>query len=1456
MPELREHQRAAVDAAVKVLSKTGRAQVVMACGTGKTLVGRAAAAQLTGSVGVVGVLVPSLALLGQTLRAWRDTGLGDFRALAVCSDEALCDDSDDGLGAGSGEGGVAEVSAIADLPVTTDPARIAAWLGQPDDGTPQQRVVFATYQSVPRIAEAYQDEGVSLPPFDLLVFDEAHRVAADPAAPFATALHDVHVPAARRLFLTATPRVQVADPDAGEGAADVFVGIDDEALFGVRAYTLSVAEAIDAGMLSDYRVLVVGVTDAEVHKLVLDNAPLTVGAADVPASMLAAQVALAGAAAEFDLRRILVFCGRVATSRRFARSLPHTVQALPDDRRPDGRLTVGHVDGTSPAAVREQAIADLQAPAGGGWSVVSNVKVFGEGVDCPALDAVVFADPRSGQIDVVQSVGRAIRLHPERNQPAVVLLPVYLAPGENGEAVLDNSQFRAMWQVLRALRDHDAALGAQIARARRTSAGSGELRPTLPERIGVRLPEGADDRFLSAFTAKVLDGVASVHERGFGRLLAFVEEFGHARPSWGYVDGTGFRLGYWAKYRRQDYVRGLLDPVLIAELAALPGWSWNLYRDRFADAVAAVCAYAKQHGCLPSSSFVTDDGLPLGKWVGYWRKRRQTGKLTAEQAAALESVPGWTWHGMREDGWRRGFDALAAFATAHGHCDVRPGHRDADGLNLYRWVHNQRYGSSPPTAERRTLLETLPGWAWNGDDVKRNHMIAAVAAYHAAHGAVPMPADYTTETAPNLGTWMTKWRRAHAAGQLDEAVASALEAIPDFTWRADTVGDRAFFAGLAALSAYVEVHGHADPPHDYRDGDGYRTGGFVGYWRSRYAQGKVPGDYAARLEALPGWAWRRKEKSRKGPAQQLWADGLATVAAFAATHGHTRIPGDWIGADGLRVGKWAARRRREWHEGTLLPERVAALEAIEGWTWNPTDQTRGGLDGDFSTYAYGMSRLSVFVEEHGHACPPGVYGDDVGFHLGMWVQGRRRDRARGDLDTRAAAALEALPGWSWNVRQDRFEAALAAVRAYAEQHGCLPSAGYVAEDGCDLGKWVIRARSSRRAGRLSIEDAARLESIPGWTWNPAEDGWRRGFGALAAQVAEYGHCHVHIEYRDADGFELGAWVGYQLRYPERLTDKRRALLESMKGWGWSGKELYRNRMVAAVTAFHAAHGPVPMPVDYTTDADPTVGAWMARARADHTAGRLEPDTVAALEAIGDFVWRADPDGEAAFAAGLAALRDYAEQHGHADPPPGYRDAKGWRIGSFVVSCRRRQAAGKIPKEQAALLEALPGWSWQATNRSATGDPDQRWAEGLAAVTAFAATHGHTRIPYNHVDADGVRIGWWTTTQRTKRRKGALGPERVAALEAVDGWGWDQFELAWAAGLAALNEYAAAHGTTAVPQGHVTADGVKLGNWVATQRANRRRGHLSERRAAALEAVPGWTWAGRHRTSTGSTPAER
>jgi predicted helicase len=362
----------------------------MACGTGKTLVALWLSEAMDARRTLI--LVPSLSLLAQTLREWRANANRPFEALPVCSDETV-----------RGEDLLVAHTSDLPFPVTTDAGEIAAFLRKRGP-----RVVFSTYQSSPKIAEAFA--GTMVPGFDLAIADEAHRVAGSVAEDFGTILDARAIHAVHRLFMTATPRYVKSWVRRQAEKADIDVAsMDDHDKFGPVLHRLTFGEAIERDLLSDYQVAVVAVDDETVRAFAERGTFVAFGDGIVDARTLAAQIGLAKAMRKWNLRRTVSFHSRVDWARRFADSLPEVVEWMPARQRPTGSLWGDHVSGGMSSGERDVRLNRLRELGTQERGLLSNARCLAEGVDVPTLDGVAFIDPRRSEVDVVQAVGRAIR---------------------------------------------------------------------------------------------------------------------------------------------------------------------------------------------------------------------------------------------------------------------------------------------------------------------------------------------------------------------------------------------------------------------------------------------------------------------------------------------------------------------------------------------------------------------------------------------------------------------------------------------------------------------------------------------------------------------------------------------------------------------------------------------------------------------------------------------------------------------------------------------------------------------------------------------------------------------------------------------------------------------------------------------------------------------------------------
>jgi predicted helicase len=470
----REHQLDALKAIQDGLKEADRGKLILACGTGKTYTALQVAQAMAGRGGRVLFLVPSLSLMSQTIREWAIDSTIALRSFAVCSDvqvgvrRAKQDD-------------LADISATdLEIPATTRANVLGAKASASDPE--RMTVVFSTYHSIQTVADAQKKFG--LPDFDLIVCDEAHRttgatLAGEEESAFVR-VHDADfIKGKKRLYMTATPRifgeaVQKTADDVGATLASM----DDESLYGKELFVRNFSWAVQKGLLTDYKVIVLAVDEASIsegiQKLLTDGSELKL---DDASKIVGCYKALTKTDLKPDtdadptpMRRALAFAKTIKASELFAEQFAKVAQewrnGLEADRAealPPLTPQVRHVDGGFSANMRNERLSWLKEDAGSEHCrILTNARCLSEGVDVPALDAILFLHPRKSQIDVVQSVGRVMR-RAEGKKMGYVILPVGVPAGMAPEAALnDNERYRVVWQILNALRAHDDRLDATI----------------------------------------------------------------------------------------------------------------------------------------------------------------------------------------------------------------------------------------------------------------------------------------------------------------------------------------------------------------------------------------------------------------------------------------------------------------------------------------------------------------------------------------------------------------------------------------------------------------------------------------------------------------------------------------------------------------------------------------------------------------------------------------------------------------------------------------------------------------------------------------------------------------------------------------------------------------------------------------------------------------------------------
>ncbi|MFH9010324.1 DEAD/DEAH box helicase [Streptomyces sp. NPDC017943] len=475
----RPHQKAAIDDVFTGFAEHDRGKLIMACGTGKTFTSLKIAERLQqeraeagqGEHTTILFLVPSIALLSQSLREWSYEAEVPLRGFAVCSDAQV------GKQKAQGDDKDMSTHDLA-LPATTSPDRLIAQMASVE-AVPGLTVVFSTYQSIATISAA-QKQG--LPRFDLVLCDEAHRttgvtLSGHDESAFVRVHDDSFIGADRRLYMTATPRVYSDDTkQEAKGASAAVASMDNEAQYGPEFHRLGFGKAVEQGLLTDYKVLILTIDEGVVAKtlqegfaggdseLRLDDAAKIIGCWNALAKRTGTFADGSGFGKdEAPMKRAVAFSRSIADSKAIMERFNEVVDAYDDADDDVLHCEVEHVDGTFNTLRRNQLLDWLkQDPGQNNARILSNARCLSEGVDVPSLDAVLFLNPRNSVVDVVQSVGRVMRVAPGKNY-GYIILPVAVPAGVSPEkALADNQRFKTVWQVLQALRAHDDRFNATV----------------------------------------------------------------------------------------------------------------------------------------------------------------------------------------------------------------------------------------------------------------------------------------------------------------------------------------------------------------------------------------------------------------------------------------------------------------------------------------------------------------------------------------------------------------------------------------------------------------------------------------------------------------------------------------------------------------------------------------------------------------------------------------------------------------------------------------------------------------------------------------------------------------------------------------------------------------------------------------------------------------------------------
>jgi superfamily II DNA or RNA helicase len=945
------HQKEAIEKITASLKLDDRTTAVMACGTGKTLVALwAAEAQKPKTILV---LVPSLALLSQTLPDWcKQTSWGErFRYLCVCSDASV-DRS-------AKEDEYALKQSDLEFSVTTDAKVVKDFVSDNRSGV---NVIFSTYQSAEVVAEGLKGQTV-----DLGIFDEAHKTTGDKEGLFAFGLSDKNIRIKKRLFLTATPRHYKLNKRDKDGDFQV-VSMSDESVYGKVSYRLPFSTAVADGIIVPYKVIISVSLNKEVDAELLRRGSTRVRRDEIQAKWVANQIALKRAIEKTGASKVITFHSRVNMAEDFAG----------DDARGFKEHVKGfdvfHVNGSQNAADRKALLEGFKAAPKG---LITNARCLTEGVDVPAVDMVAFVDPRKSKIDIAQAAGRAMRQSKVTNKKlGYIVVPLFIEQkrGETESEALARSGFDEVAEVLGAMLESDDDL-IDIIRELQEARGRGDkFNPRhLNEKIQVVGPSINLEKLARSIDVQIVDCLGASWDRWFGLLQKYHKREGHCLVP-GRHQESGFKLGSWVSYLRKR--KELQSEARIEKLNTL-GFNWDPLDFQWDSYFSALAAFKKREGHFRIKRGHKENGLKIDIWVANQRKVKS--QLAPARIKKLDSI-GFTWDPFMEK-WELHFSALIKFHKREKNTLVPRGHRE-NGLELSTWVFNQRQFRKRLSPQQLNKLESI-GFTWDALSEKWDVGFNALRKFKLREGHTMVPQEHI-ENGLKLGLWVSVQRRAKDSLNKEKIIK-----LNSIGFCLDPKAKR-WEELFSALLKFKRKEGHTRVPQGY-----VHDKLNLGTWVHNLRQDKesLPLDKIKRLEEI-GFVW--------DPNAEQWQNYINALANFYQREGHVRVP-EGHEESGLKLFAWICNIRTRRKKGRLNPEQIRELDSLE-FAWDPIAEQ----------WETGFNSLKDFYQREGH-CRVAQKHIEKGFGLGIWVSRQRLLMNSKQLKPDRFKRLKSL-GFVWEAR--------------------------------------------------------------------------------------------------------------------------------------------------------------------------------------------------------------------------------------------------------------------------------------------------------------------------------------------------------------------------------------------------------------------------------------------------------
>ena len=546
-------QKKALNQITDGLKKYGKGKVIMACGSGKTEMGIWINEKFKSKKTLV--LVPTIYLMTQTIERWCAHSKIKFNFLAVCSDKTVV--NKDSL--------IKSISETT-IPSTTDSEKISSFLKRNET-----TVVFSTYDSLPAVIAGLNIGSIKL---DFVIADEAHRTASISGSKFSLVHNHNLVPRKRIVYMTATPRIQSTHLKAKAKASDIYLFSMDDEIYGKTLFKLSFSDAVKKGILTDYRIFVIGYESKEYQKFINNRSFLKFKKKiKSDAKSLALKFSLIKSFKKYNTKKILSFHTRIKSAKTFANEFKNLNEIGYLKSKGINDFWTSWIEGGMSSFDKKNLISQFKENSNKIFSLLTNAKCLTEGIDVPKIDTICFLDPKQSQVDIAQAVGRVMRKVKGKSMGNLII-PIPITNKENIEESLYKSQYREIFAVTNAMKDHDDELKEILEEYKKGLGKKTSNKKTLGK-IVLDLPENVTENFYQELKLRIVDRTTSLSKTMISLIADYKKKYNHLKFS--KKDKKPFdKLFSWVDLMRSQYRQNKIPLWIKNDLEAIKGFSWRV----------------------------------------------------------------------------------------------------------------------------------------------------------------------------------------------------------------------------------------------------------------------------------------------------------------------------------------------------------------------------------------------------------------------------------------------------------------------------------------------------------------------------------------------------------------------------------------------------------------------------------------------------------------------------------------------------------------------------------------------------------------------------------------------------------------------------------------------------------------------------------------------------------------